>query len=175
MEAKELASKYATAVFSLALEEWVAAITSVHNSIQDDPELLDTLKAPDQPFNVKQVVLDGMIPTDCSQPVRNFLYTLLKEDKMEILPDILQNMERLSKGTPQMQVAYVVTATSLDEGEKEKFRQKLRSQYGESLDLEFNVNPEIIGGAIVRIGDKLIDGSVATRLSAMGNALGVRV
>ena len=73
-----------------------------------------------------------------------------------------------------MQVARVTTAAALSDNEKEQFRQKLRAKYGESLEFVFNVDAAIIGGAIVQVGDKVIDGSLATRLESMSNLLGIK-
>jgi F-type H+-transporting ATPase subunit delta len=73
-----------------------------------------------------------------------------------------------------VQTARVTTAIALSDSEKEEFRQKLRRQYGDNLDFVFSVNPTIIGGVIVQVGDKVMDGSVSARLQAMGNALGVK-
>ena len=50
----------------------------------------------------------------------------------------------------------------------------LRDQYGENLEFVFNVDSTILGGAVVQIGDKVIDGSISTRLESMGNILGVK-
>ena len=68
----------------------------------------------------------------------------------------------------------MTTALPLSEQEKETFRQKLAAQYGESLAFDFGVDPALLGGAVVQVGDKVMDGSVATRLAAMSNALGVK-
>jgi F-type H+-transporting ATPase subunit delta len=78
------------------------------------------------------------------------------------------------RGGPLMQVARVTTALPLSDQEKDEFRRKLAAQYGQSLDFDFSVDPAILGGAIVQVGDKVIDGSVATRLESMSSALGVR-
>lgn len=80
----------------------------------------------------------------------------------------------MMRGGPQVQVARVITAVALNEDEIEQFRQKLRAKYGENLEFDFTVDPAIIGGAIVQVGDKVIDGSVASRLTAMSNVLGVK-
>jgi F-type H+-transporting ATPase subunit delta len=77
-------------------------------------------------------------------------------------------------GGPLVQVARVTTALELPDSDKEQFRQELRQKYGEELEFAFYTDPTIIGGAIVQIGDKVIDGSVATRLKSMGNLLGVK-
>jgi F-type H+-transporting ATPase subunit delta len=50
---------------------------------------------------------------------------------------------------------------------------RLETQYGADLDVRYKVDPTILGGLIVRVGDKLIDGSVASRLAAMKQVLGV--
>ena len=87
---------------------------------------------------------------------------------------VLLDLEHMAQGGPQVQVAHVTTAVALSDSEKEKFRKKLRSQYGDNLEFVFRVDQSILGGAIVQVGDKVIDGSVATRLEAMSNALGVK-
>jgi F-type H+-transporting ATPase subunit delta len=68
----------------------------------------------------------------------------------------------------------VTTSVALSESDQDQFRKKLRAQYGEALEFEFKVDPAIIGGAVVQVGDQVIDGSVATRLNAMRNTLGVK-
>lgn len=174
MKAQELSNRYSTAIFTYALEDWLTTLTAVQSQIENDSKLLDELKNPNQTFQIRKVVLDGIIPSESSQPIRNFLYTMLNDDDMELLGEIVQNLQRMAEGGPQVQVGYVTTATILADEEKDGFRQKLQTKYGENLELVFHVDASIIGGAIIQVGDKLIDGSVASRLEAMGNALGVK-
>jgi len=171
---QELSHKYANAIFSLALDEWLMALNQVKDSLANDVGLAEKLQNVTLTFGEKQNLLDSIIPIVTSQQLRNFLYTLLKEGHISLINDVLGDLERLSKGGPQVQATYVTTATPLRNEDKDKFRQKLRAQYGDKLEFVFNVDPTIIGGAIVQIGDKLIDGSVATRLHAIGNVLGVK-
>lgn len=175
MKAQELSQKYAKAVFSLALEEWITNLGNVQNGLASDSALLEKLQDSSLAFKEKQAALNKVLPGNIAQPMRNFLYTLLREGDIGLLADVLAAMQRLSHGGPDIQVTYVTTATTLPDEDKNKFQQKLRTKYGENLEFVFNVDPSIIGGAIVQIGDKLIDGSVATRLNAMSNALGVKV
>jgi F-type H+-transporting ATPase subunit delta len=132
------------------------------------------LQDKDRPFSERQQALDKIIPGNSSQQVRNFLYTLLKDGDIGLLGEVMGELERMVRGGPQVQVARVTTALPLSEQERDTFRQKLAVQYGESLEFDFDVDPAILGGAIVQVGDKVIDGSVATRLAAMSNALGVK-
>jgi len=174
VKAQELSQKYATAVFSLALEKWLTVLSAVQSNLAKNRKLAENLGETDRSFAVRQKELDGIIPAGSDESVRNFLYTLLKNGDIGLLGAVQENLEQMSRGGPQVQVAHVTTATTLTDEEKEQFRQKLRAQYDSNLELAFRVDPAIIGGALVQVGDKVIDGSVAARLEAMSNVLGVK-
>lgn len=174
MKAPELSRKYALAIFSQALETWLGSLNAVQSELAGNADLLASLEDSSRSFSQKQADLDKLIPTSTGQPVRNFLYTLLQEDDMALLPEVIAELERMTRGGPQVQVARVTTAVDLSDEEKDRFRQKLRAKYGQNLDFVFNVDPGIYGGVIVQIGDKVIDGSIAARLEALSQALGVR-
>jgi F-type H+-transporting ATPase subunit delta len=174
VKAQELSRKYATAVFSQALEKWLTALRAVRNELADDTALVGKLTDSGRAFSARQKDLDKIVPSDSDQYVRNFLYTMLKDGNIGLLGEVITELDRMTRGGPQVQVAQVTTALELSNQEKEQFRQKLRSKYGQDLEFAFSVDRAIIGGAIVQIGDKVIDGSVATRLGSMSNLLGVK-
>lgn len=174
MKAQELSRKYATAIFSLALEQWLSPLNTVQGALAGNAAFAKQVQDANRSFGERQKELDSIIPAGTSQHVRNFLYTMLKDGNLAALGDVMTELERMTRGGPQVQVAKVTTAITLAEGEMEQFRQKLRAKYGENLEFEFGVDPAIGGGAVVQVGDKVIDGSVATRLAALSNALGVK-
>ncbi len=174
MKAQALSQKYATAVFGLALEKWLAPLKAVQDRLADSPPLAESLQDTARSFSDRQKELDGIIPPGSEQDVRNFLYTLLKSGDIGLLNEVLADLERMSRGGPQVQTARVTTAMALSDSDKEQFRQKLRQKHGDNLEFVFNVDPSIMGGVIVQVGDKVMDGSVSARLDAMGNALGVK-
>jgi F-type H+-transporting ATPase subunit delta len=174
VKAQELSRKYATAVFSLALESWLNPLNVVQTELARNPTLAAMLQDKDRTFGERQNALDKLIPGDSGQQVRNFLYTLLRDGDIGLVGEVMEELQRMIRGGPRVRVARVTTAVALSEQEKDVFRQKLTAQYGEDLDFDFGVDPAILGGAIVQVGDKVIDGSVATRLAAMSNALGVK-
>ena len=174
MKAQELSRKYATAIFSSALEQWLTALNAVQRSLAGNAVFAKQLQDSNRSFSERQKELDSIIPASASQLVRNFLYTMLKDGNLAALGDVITELERMMRGGPQVQVAKVTTAIALAEGDMEQFRQKLRAKYGENLEFEFGVDPAIGGGAVVQVGDKVIDGSVTTRLAALSNALGVK-
>lgn len=174
MKAHELSQKYAVAIFSLALEKWVTALNAVQERLASDSNLAKTLQDSDRLFSERQKELDQIIPADSDPNIRNFLYTLLKNGDIGLLGQTLTTLQQMSQAGPLVQVAHVTTAIALSEEDKEQFRQKLRAQYGNNLEFDFSVDPSIIGGAVVQVGDKVIDGSVATRLESLRNALGIK-
>lgn len=174
MKAQELSRKYATAVFSQALEKWLITLRAVQDKLAADPALVEKLTDSGSTFSARQEELDKTVPPESDQYVRNFLYAMLKEGDIGLLGEIIAELDRMTRGGPQVQVAQVTTALALSNQEKEQFRQKLRSKYGQGLEFTFSVDGALMGGVIVQIGDKVIDGSVATRLESMGNLLGVK-
>ena len=129
----------------------------------------------DRSFADRQKDLDEVIPADSDQGVKNFLYTLLKSGDIGLLGDVLTDLGQMSRGGALVEVAQVTTASALSDDDKEQFRQKLQAQFGSGLEVAFTIDPAILGGAMVQVGDKIIDGSVQTRLEAMKNALGVKL
>ncbi len=174
MKAQELSRKYAAAIFSLALEKWLTDLNAVKDKLAESPGLAEGLQDSNRSFAERQKELDGIIPAGSDQNIRNFLYSLLKNGDIALLGPTLADLERMSRGGPLVQVAYVTTVIPLSDADQEQFRQKLRAQYGDNLEFVFNVDPAVIGGAIVQVGDRVIDGSIATRLQAMSNALGIK-
>ncbi len=73
--------------------------------------------------------------------------------------------------TSSDRVVRVKSAVPLTETEKEAFRTKLAQKYGEGLVLRFEVDEALIGGVVVRVGDQVIDASIASKLAALKQEL----
>lgn len=174
MEAQALSRKYALAVFSQALEKWLTALDAVQDRLADDQALVETLQDSRLSFAERQKTLDAIIPGDSDQYIRNFLYTMLREGYIGALGEVTAELQRMTRGGPNVEVARITTAIELTNDDKQQFRQKLQAKYGQNLEFVFAVDPTVLGGAIIQIGDKVIDGSIAHRLEAMGQALGVK-
>ena len=174
MKAQELSRKYATAVFSLALERWLATLRAVQERLASDSSLLQKLQNSEQSFSERQQALDQIIPADSDQNIRNLLYAMLRDGDIGLLGEVNNNLDQMMRGGPQVQVARITTALPLSDSDKEEFRERLRRRYGNSLEFSFQVDPAIVGGAVIQVGDQIIDGSVATRLEALSSRLGVK-
>jgi len=170
----ERVQSYATAFYEAALERWTATLDSVAGTLAETPSLMGRLSAADSEFAARQRLLDHVIAPDVDLPVRNLLYTLLQRGDLALLPDIASALRTRARqiGAAPIPVE-VVTALPLADDQQQALVAKLQAQYGSNLALDYRVDPAILGGMIVRVGDRLIDGSVASKLAAMKQALGV--
>jgi len=160
-----MSQEYALAIYSLALEGWQKDLQAVEEKLAKSPDLLEKLNDTEQPFAERQEQLDKALPKRLSKPMQNFLYTLLKNGHLAILGDVATNLTRLATQGPGVQIAIVTAAIPLSDEEKEQFQTKLSAQYGENVVVDFVVDEAIIGGVIIQVGDKIIDGSMASKLN----------
>jgi F-type H+-transporting ATPase subunit delta len=165
---------YVIAFYEAAVERWTATLDGVADALAKNPSLRGRLGAADADFAEQQRMLDAVIPPDADLPVRNLLYTLTEHGDLESLSAIAAALRERARQTEVAPVQVeVVSAIALADDQRRTLVEKLEAQYGAGLVFAYHVDPAILGGLIVRVGDKLIDGSVASKLAAMKQALGV--
>jgi len=176
MSTEDRARSYAEAFYEAALERWIAALDAASGVLARDSSLLDRAQVGQAEFSARRSLLDSMAPADADPPVRNLLYALAQHGDLGMLPDITVALRaRMAQTAEAATRVEIVSALPLTEAEKALLTEKLAADAGRGSGLEFQyrVDPAILGGLIIRVGDKLIDGSVASRLAAMKQALGV--
>jgi F-type H+-transporting ATPase subunit delta len=173
--ASSAAKRYAQAVFSLGKEQgtldaWSSDLAVLAELIADD-RVADYLTNPSIAAERRIAALDTSLG-DSVQPEAHILARLLIErNRALLIPDIRDmfiDQLRVERG---IVVAEVTSAERLTDDEEEHIRQKLEYVTGKQVVLELKIDPEIIGGIIVRIGDQIIDGSVRNKLEKMRSRL----
>jgi ATP synthase F1 delta subunit len=96
---------------------------------------------------------------------------LLREGQLGLLNDVIVDLTRLATRGPELQVARITSAVPLTPDEEQAFRQRIHARFGGDVDLDFRVDSSILGGVIVQVGDKIIDGSLVSRLNALHERL----
>lgn len=173
---RDRAWAYAEAFYAAAFERWLAALTEAADRLAREPGLLGRGPADLAEFATRKEQLDRLLPADVDLPVRNLLYTLAQRGDLGLLREVVLSLQaRVKRGKEAAVRAVVTSAVPLTPEEQAALAQKLTAQYGADLEFEFVVDPAILGGLIVRVGDRLIDGSVASKLAALKQALGVTV
>ncbi|MBM4460063.1 MAG: ATP synthase F1 subunit delta [Chloroflexi bacterium] len=172
MDAPDRVSSYAQAFYEAALERWLAALEGAAARLAADPSLLARGQAESADFTQRQPILDGLLPADADLPVRNVVYALAQHGDLALAGDIAAALRQRMRRA-EAAVVEVISAIPLTDAERQALVARLTAEHGAGLDVHYKVDPAILGGLIVRVGDKLMDGSVATKLAAMKQALGV--
>jgi F-type H+-transporting ATPase subunit delta len=165
------ARNYALAAFATAAEPWLNALRGLQGRLQRQPELLGRLTEKGAAFEVRRQQLRQLLPDTVSDACRNFLFTLIERGDLGQLPAIVDWMGAMASGGPQARMAIVTTAYALDAQERQRFVATLQQAHGADLGVSFAVDASIVGGAVVRIGDQVVDGSVRARMEAIDGVL----
>lgn len=162
---------YARAVYETAVGDWLEDLRRIQQQLESG-DLVTALDDPVTAFEDKKALLDDVLGSDVDRRARNFVYTLASNSDVNILADIISDYERLLRqGALELPLARVTSAVPLTDTEREAIEQRLHRRFGEEIEVSYQVKPSIIGGVTLRVGDKYIDGSVATKLEAMRERL----
>jgi F-type H+-transporting ATPase subunit delta len=168
------ARRYAEAAFDVAkadgtLDQWEEQLQAIA-ALMADPVLERALTSPVVPKEHKEAMLVSAFP-DVEPRVRNFLVMLVRQGRLGLLPDIFTTFRALLNEHRGIQVVEVTTAQPMQQDERDLVTERLASFLNCRIELETRVDPEIIGGVIARIGDRVLDGSVRGRLDRLRVAL----
>jgi F-type H+-transporting ATPase subunit delta len=101
----------------------------------------------------------------------NLAVLLLENRRVEQAAEVLEEFDALADEAEGRVRARAVTAVELGEDERKRLEQQLSGQFGGRVRLDTEVDPEILGGLVLRIGDRLVDASVRTRLQQLRRRL----
>jgi len=171
-----VARRYAQAAFEVAkahqaLEQWEQALRTVRAAL-NDRTLAEFFENPAIPLEAKARTLSELVPGEREERfIRNLLLLLLERGRLRQIPDVVEAFGELllqERGIVQVEA---VTAVELQPAESERLRWRLEQALGRSVQLRVQVNPAILGGVIIRMGDDVIDGSVRTQLQGLRRQL----
>jgi F-type H+-transporting ATPase subunit delta len=119
------------------------------------------------PPQAKKETLNRIFAEDLDGFVLNFLFLLIDKRREPALPAIISEYVRLANEARNIAEAEVFTAKELSQDQLEALAAKLSKGTGKNIVLKTTLDQALIGGIIVKIGDKLIDGSVGRQLKVM--------
>ncbi len=167
----EEARAYAQALYEAATDSWINQLSAVLKGLQSDPGLRDYLADPEKDFGEKAERLMALLPADSHKEVRNFLSLLLSRNELKLLEPVLEHFVRLARGGPEPKIAEITSAIALTEDERATLERRLKATHGEDLEFRYKVDPAILGGLIIQVGDRVIDASVAGKLNRLREQL----
>lgn len=180
LEERKVAARYARALFDGTLEkggdELATAekdLVEVTRMFGEMPELRQFLTSPAVPQQDKITFVEKQLAPNVSDWVGNLLKLLAENHRVEALPVIAEAFEALKRKHENIATAEVVTATELDDALAGRIEDTLKSMYGfNRVELRRKVDPGILGGMILKIQDKVIDGSFVGRLEDLRKQVG---
>ncbi len=165
---------YTRGILALVLEPWIGGLSAVNAAYATDRKLREQLDNPTIEITAKLSLLDGVLPDDAPDDLRNFLGVLFTNNDFGLIDEILQSLGRvMSEEAGGPLPAVITSAVPLTDEERSKIEANLIDRFGANLEFAYTVDPEILGGLVIQVGDKLIDDSVRGRLNALRQKIGV--
>lgn len=168
--------RYAKALFQLALgrnevDEIADSLRVVTEASKASPQLMVVLHHPRITRERKKELIHQMFGDSVREDVEHFLSFLVDKDRANVIPTMARQFLILVDEHRREADAEAVSAVPLTEAQIAALKTRLEAQTGYKLRLTTRVDEKILGGLVVRVGDHLIDGSLATELSALRERL----
>jgi len=167
-----VARRYGQALLDLAseknmLDQLEKELTHVLDVIEENQELKKVLEHQLIEAKIKQEIFRKIYSETISPIAMNFLLLVLQKKREIALRQIVGQFLNLANEARGIAKAQVRAATQISSEQLEKLRESLEKTIGKKIILEVIVDEKIIGGLVVKIGDKIIDGSTSTKLKML--------
>jgi F-type H+-transporting ATPase subunit delta len=176
MEKKANARRYAQAVFEIArekkeLDRWQSDLDKVVAAVEKG-DFLAALESPKIKLEAKADFLKKRLGAINPLAI-NLMLLLISRSAVGIIGEIAQEYKNLLNEYRGIKAAEVITAVPIDDDEQKKLAGQLGELVNAKVEVNSQVNPDILGGMVVRVGGKLLDGSTSSKLSVLKKELEV--
>jgi F-type H+-transporting ATPase subunit delta len=167
--------RYAEAAFELArrdgTEDAWATDLELADELIGDQRVLRVTSNPAVPLAERDALVHELLDSRANRLVVNLVLTLVRRGRVESLPEVRREYARLLRQSRGIVAAHVVSAVPLSEAEAADVREAVGRLAGAEAELQTSVDPALIGGLTVQIGDRLYDASVRGRLERLRTQL----
>jgi F-type H+-transporting ATPase subunit delta len=170
---KSASLQYANAMADIALAQGAAepAAKQLHDfgtAFAESAELRTFLASPAVNIEEKHVVLEKIVARlGASKIIRNFLFVLADHRRTNLIPEVIPAFREVVRQRQGVAEAVVSSAIELSAAQKKEMAATLTHLTGKKIEAKFALDPALLGGAVVRIGDTIYDGSLRSRLNEM--------
>ena len=171
------AGRYATALFELAgeagtLDQAEADLTTLQAALSDSADLSDLIKNPlytrAQQGDAMSAICDAM---GVSGLVKNVVGLMAAKRRLFALPEMIAGFQALMADHRGEMTAEVTAARPLSDAQTAALAAQIKGAMGKDVKLNVTVDESIIGGLVVKVGSKMIDSSIRSRLNALQNVM----
>ena len=176
MRLLEVANRYARSVFELAEEKGVVdalsqELAAVREAMQDRPELLHLLKSPLITHEEKCSLIQGILGPKTSSLSQQFLNLLVEKNRIDLFPLIADRLHGAMNEKRGIQEAIVVTARGLHPSILQLIQKALETAMKKKIVIQTDTDPNLLGGVQIRMGNRLIDGTIRAKLETLESQL----
>jgi F-type H+-transporting ATPase subunit delta len=174
---KSASLQYANALADIALAQGAAdavnkQLADVGAMYAESAELRNFLTSPAVDRGAKHAVIEKLLARiGASKIIRNFLFVMMDHQRAHILPEIIMAFQDVVRRRQGVAEAEISSAIELSAAQKAEFAFTLERLTGKRVETKYSLDPALLGGALVRIGDTIYDGSLRSRLNEMRTRL----
>ena len=168
---EEIAAVYARSLFEVASEQ--DKLDLVRDQLGDFADALNETRELQvfffSPYFSTQEKKDGLhrAVTDADPVVQNFLELLIEKHRMPVIFRTRANYDRMWEQENRLLPVHITSAVELDEGTVRQLGDRISEQTGRKVELSSRVEPDILGGIVVQVGNSVLDASVRNRLEQL--------
>ncbi|WP_374529592.1 F0F1 ATP synthase subunit delta [Novosphingobium sp.] len=172
-----LQGRYASALFDLANEKKAVAtvesdLETLGQAILGSADLAALIRNPQIGRDAAAKAVNGVADVlGLSDLTKNFLGVLAANRRLAVLPEIVRAFASIAAAARGEVTAEVTSAHALTATQLKALAAKLKAREGKDVKITANVDPELLGGLVVRIGSTQIDSSIRTRLNSLAQAM----
>ncbi len=172
-----IAARYASAVFDLAKDG--KAIAKLETNVDDlaaaldsSAEMRDLISSPVYSRDVQGAAIDAISKKMKLQPIMaNALSLMASKRRLFVLPQLVSQLRALIAEDKGEVTAEVISATAMTKAQSDKLAKTLKANVGKDVKINATVDETLIGGLIVKVGSKMIDTSIRSKLNSLQNAM----
>ena len=174
-ELTTIARPYAEAAFKLALEHdslphWSDMLGLIEAVVRDE-QIASRIGDPNVDGQALESLILGTLGDRLDGAGRNFVQVLVQNGRLELVPQIRALYDDLKREHEGVVEAKIISALPIGDDQVQPLLAALEKKYGRKVSAQVEVDPDLIGGARIVVGDKVIDATVRGRLDAMAAAL----
>ncbi len=177
MSVSIVARRYAQALLELGVEQGdldklVEELSTIANAWNSSPELRNAIENPLVSHAAKRAVMRELSEQIGASPTtRNAMLLLIDRRRTKTLPYIARTLRELADARKGIVRAEVTTAVVLADAYYARLQSQLEKMTGKRVVVDRVVDPDLIAGVVTRIGDRILDGSLRTRLQSLKDSL----
>lgn len=175
--AKLVSKTYGDALFAVAkesnrIDEFFEEVQGLLEVIESSNDLNQLMDSPKIVKEEKEKIIETAFENRVSKEIIGLMRLLIAKDHYGDMPSVLEHFIALVKEEKKIGIAYVTTAVKLDGGQKQEVEKKLleTTKYT-SFEMHYTCDETLIGGMVIRIGDRVVDSSIKTKLYELSRNL----